>query len=382
MYNDQAAWICQVLGNQETNFHNILGTGYVPVADDTNEALELVIFDSSEEYSTYAGLFFNMDTNNGGMYLEGAPINAKNQARFIAYEAAWMRPDFHVWNLQHEYVHYLDGRFDLYGDFSLGMSVNTVWWSEGLGEYISYGDGYANAVTLGKTQAVALSEIFKNNYGSGQDRVYRWGYLAVRFMFEKHRNDVNQILNLTRSGQYPEYQTFINNIGTSFDAEFNEWLVNGIVLGSSNIVEFGPNDTNSAASGTAGNWAGEPITISTDFSPCIVNVPANKHDKNNNTVTMNQVVECINSSSGGASFIIRNDGNLATRFELRTTGGWGNADIMYKAGGWPTAQNNNGYANGDGNFDSLIVELDPTVYWHYITLDGEFGGVKLTITEQ
>ena len=97
---------------------------------------------------------------------------------------------------------------------------------------------------------------------------------------------------------------------------------------------------------------------------------------------MNQVVECINSSSGGASFIIRNDGNLATRFELRTTGGWGNADIMYKAGGWPTAQNNNGYANGDGNFDSLIVELDPTVYWHYITLDGEFGGVKLTITEQ
>jgi len=382
MYNDQAAWICQVLGNQETNFHNILGTGYVPVADDTNEALELVIFDSSEEYSTYAGLFFNMDTNNGGMYLEGAPINAKNQARFIAYEAAWMRPDFHVWNLQHEYVHYLDGRFDLYGDFSLGMSVNTVWWSEGLGEYISYGDGYASAVTLGKTQAVALSEIFKNNYGSGQDRVYRWGYLAVRFMFEKHRNDVNQILNLTRSGQYPEYQTFMDSIGTAYDAEFNDWLVNGIVLGNSNIVEFGPNDTDSTSSGTAGNWAGEPITISTDFSPCIVNVPANKHDKNNNTVTMNQVVECINSSSGGASFIIRNDGNLATRFELRTTGGWGNADIMFKAGGWPTAQDNNGYANGDGNFDSLIVELDPTAYWHYVTLKGEFGGVRLSINAQ
>jgi len=381
MYNDQAAWICEVLGNQETNFHTLLGTNYQPVAQDNNAALELVIFDSSDDYKTYAGQFFGIDTNNGGMYLEGAPINVKNQARFIAYEAEWVRPEFHVWNLQHEYVHYLDGRFDLFGDFQLGMTVNTVWWSEGLGEYISQGDGNDYAISVGKSQEVALSEIFKNDYNSGQSRIYRWGYLAVRFMFERHMNDVNQILSLTRSGQYPEYQTFMDSIGTSYDAEFNDWLVNGVVLGASNIVEIGPNDTDSTASGTAGNWAGEPVTISTDFSPCVVDVPANLHDKNNNGVTTNQVVECINSSGGGASFIIRNDGGLATRFELTTSGGWGNADIMFKAGGWASAQDNNGYANGDGNFDSLIVELDPNAYWHYITLDGEFGGIKLSINE-
>jgi len=382
LYNDQAAWICEVLGNQETNFHTLLGTNYQPVAEDNNEALELVIFDSSDDYRTYAGQFFGINTNNGGMYLEGAPINTKNQARFIAYEAEWVRPEFHVWNLQHEYVHYLDGRFDLFGDFQLGMTVNTVWWSEGLGEYISQGDGNDYAISVGKSQEVELSEIFKNNYNSGQTRIYRWGYLAVRFMFEKHKNDVNQILNFTRTGQFPQYQTFMDNIGTSYDAEFKDWLVNGVVLGASNIVEIGPNDTDSAASGTAGNWAGEPVTISTDFSPCIVDIPANKHDKDNSGVTTNQVVECINSSGGRASFTLRNDGNLATRFKLTTSGGWGNADIMFKADGWATAQDNNGYANGDGNFDSLIVELDPTVYWHYITLDGEFGGVKLTISEQ
>ena len=381
MYNDQAAWICQVLGNQETNFHTILGSGYQPVADDNNEALELVIFDSSNDYKTYAGQFFGIDTNNGGMYLEGAPINEKNQARFIAYEAEWMKPDFHVWNLQHEYVHYLDGRFDLYGGFQLGMTVNTVWWSEGLGEYISQGDGNEYAISIGKSQDVALSEIFKNDYNSGQTRIYRWGYLAVRFMFENHRSDVEQILSLTRTGQYPEYQTFMNNIGTSYDAEFNEWLVNGVVLGDSNIVEIGPNDTDSTASGTAGNWAGEPVTISTDFSPCVVNNPANAHDKENNYVTTNQVVECINSTNGYASFVIKNEGSLATRFEITTSGGWGNADILFRADNWPSAQENEGYANGDGNFDSVIVELNPSKYWHYITLDGEFGGVKLTIRE-
>ncbi|MEW6995002.1 collagenase [Colwelliaceae bacterium MEBiC 14330] len=381
MFNDQAAWICQVLGNQEINFHTLLGTNYQPVADDYNESLELVIFDSSEDYRTYAGQFFGINTNNGGMYLEGAPINPKNQARFIAYEAEWMRPDFHVWNLQHEYVHYLDGRFDMFGDFQLNMTVNTVWWSEGLAEYLSQGDGNESAISLGRTQEVPLSEIFKNDYNSGQARVYRWGYLAVRFMFERHMNDVNQILSLVRTGQYSEYQTFMDSLGTRYDAEFNDWLVNGVVLGSSNIVEVGPNDTDSAASGTAGNWAGEPVTISTDFSPCVVDNPNNAHDTDNNTVTTNQVIECINSSAGSATFNIRNDSNSATRFELRTTGGWGNADILFKAGGWASAQDNDGYANGDGNFDSIIVELDPNTYWHYITLDGEFGGVKLTITE-
>lgn len=384
LYNDQAAWICEVLGNQESNFHAILGSGYQPVADDNNEALELVIFNSATDYQTYAGQFFGIATNNGGMYLEGAPINEKNQARFIAYEAAWMQPNFHVWNLQHEYVHYLDGRFDLYGGFQLGMTVNTVWWSEGLGEYISYGNGYERAIEVGQSQEFALSEIFKNDYNSGQTRVYQWGYLAVRFMFEKQKASVDHILSLTRTGKFTEYQEYMDNLGTSYDAEFTEWLVNGVVLGDNNIVEFGPNDIDSATAGngTAGNWAGEPVTISTDFSPCVVDVAANKHDTDNNTFVGNQIVECINSSNGSASFFIRNEGNLATRYELTTTGGWGNADILFKADGWPSAQDNDGYANGDGNWDSLVFELNPDVYWHYISLDGEFGGVKLSITEQ
>lgn len=382
MFNDQGAWICEVLGNQESNFHYLLGTGLQPVPDDFNESLELVIFDSSDDYRTYAGQFFGINTNNGGMYLEGAPINPKNQARFIAYEAEWMRPDFHVWNLQHEYVHYLDGRFDLYGDFQLGMTVNTVWWSEGLAEYISQGDGNEAAINLGKSQAVALSEIFKNDYNSGQARVYRWGYLAVRFMFEQHKADVNQILNLTRAGKYSEYQAFMDSIGTAYDSEFNDWLINGVVLGDNNIVAAGPNDTDAANSGNTGNWAGEPVTISTDFSPCVVDIANNKYDADNNAVTTNQTVECINSSAGQATFVIRNDDNAATRFQLTTSGGWGNADILFNAGGWGSAQNNDGYANGDGNFDSLTVELNPDEYWHYITLAGEFGGLRLEITEQ
>lgn len=381
LYNDQGDWICGVLGQQESNFHQMLETLEMPVADDNNTSLELVIFNSSDDYGTYAGQFFNINTNNGGMYLEGAPSDVKNQARFIAYEAEWKRPNFHVWNLQHEYVHYLDARFNLYGDFANGLSANTIWWTEGLAEYISNLDDNTRAINLGETQEYSLSEIFKNDYSVGQDRIYRWGYLAVRFMFENHPDDVTQILSYMRNNQFSDYQTLIDNIGSSYDEEWNLWLVSTLSTQSSGIVEFGPSDDEALSSGQAGNWEGDPVTISTDFSPCIVEFPQNKYEKNKN-ITFDSSVECITSESGRASFAIPNPDGLASSLLITTSGGWGNADILYKVDGRPSAQDNDGMANGDGNDDNITVELAADVYWHYITLSGEFGGMKMQLTVQ
>ena len=38
--------------------------------------------------------------------------------RTLDSNAEWLRPDFQIWNLTHEMVHYLDGRFNLKGDFN------------------------------------------------------------------------------------------------------------------------------------------------------------------------------------------------------------------------------------------------------------------------
>ncbi len=380
LYNDQAAWICDVLIDQETYFHQTLTTLGLPVEDDNNSSLELVIFDSESEYGAYAGGFFDMDTNNGGMYLEGAPAAEKNQARFIAYEAQWKRPEFHVWNLQHEYVHYLDARYNLYGDFQHGMAVETVWWTEGLAEYISHRNGNVSAINVGKSQEFALSELFKNNYSSGQTRIYTWGYLAVRFMFEQHPEDVQQMLTYLRNDQHSDYQALIDNIATSYDNEWFTWLASDLPTDNSGITEFGPNDVDSAASGQSGNWAGEPVTISTDFSPCIIEVPENQHDTENDRILYNDVIECINSHEDKASFVFANVDGLSSNLTITISGGWGNADIQYKADGWPNAQDNDAIANSDNNEDSLTIQLDSEVYWHYITLRGEFGGVKMEVS--
>ncbi|TQV89526.1 M9 family metallopeptidase [Aliikangiella coralliicola] len=220
----QLTQICDDLSSQETYFHQKLATGMTPVADDNNRFLELVIYDSSSEYKKYSGIIFGNSTDNGGQYLEGDPSKVGNIPRFFAHEAEWLLPEFAVWNLTHEYIHYLDGRFNMYGDFRTGYAHNTTWWSEGLAEYISLKDLNDDAIEEARKNTYQLSELFSTRYGDGSTRIYDWGYLAVRYFFEKRASDISSILNLMRNGDYDELDDFLANIGTSYDSDFANWL--------------------------------------------------------------------------------------------------------------------------------------------------------------
>ncbi|WP_028769058.1 collagenase [Shewanella fidelis] len=229
---------CKLLQTQEANFHQLFGTLNKPVANDNNHSMRANVYHSREDYVEHVTNHFDVPSDNGGMYLEGLPWKEGNQAEFVAYEKKGQ-----VWNLAHEYVHYLDGRFNLYGDFCLSLHdshsgpeycpkpaplyPHTVWWSEGIAEYISAGDNNPKAIALiGNGTQYPLSEIFNTSYehNGGTDRVYRWGYLAVRFLIEQHKDKVDTMLGFTRTGDYPRYQALLTSWGTSMDAEFDAWL--------------------------------------------------------------------------------------------------------------------------------------------------------------
>ncbi|WP_348734754.1 collagenase [Rheinheimera texasensis] len=239
----QTSAICAELTAIEQRFHQLLNTGRTPVADDGNSALRANIYASRADFERFAGAHFNMPTDNGGMYLEGLPDKAGNQAEFVAYQ----RGSGEVWNLRHEYVHYLDGRFNLHGDFCANLHDShaapencpqpapltpyLVWWTEGLAEYIAQGTDNPAAIALardkaGKQQAYPLSELFNTGYISqgGTERVYRWGYLATRYLHEQHPDKVSQLLQFLRHGDYPRYQAVVKGWGTSLDADFQRWL--------------------------------------------------------------------------------------------------------------------------------------------------------------
>jgi len=217
---------CDSLLGQNAYFHDVARDNG-PVADDYNSRIQVVVFDSSSDYQTYAGAIFGIDTNNGGMYLEGDPANPDNLPRFIAYEAEWMLPDFAIWNLNHEYTHYLDGRYNMYGDFAENMTTPTIWWVEGFAEYIAYsyqGIEYTEAIEEAGRATYGLDTLFDTSYDHDTNRVYRWGYLAVRFMIEHQRSDVDVIVGHYRTGQWQAARDHLAAIGSSYNDQWHDWL--------------------------------------------------------------------------------------------------------------------------------------------------------------
>lgn len=228
---------CKTLISRENKFHQMFNTFGKPVVDDNNHSLRANFYHTRDDYVKYATAHFNMPTNNGGMYLEGYPDRKNNHAEFVAYEKNGA-----LWNLEHEYVHYLDGRYNRYGDYCSGLHddhegpefcpkpnltyPHGVWWSEGIAEYLAKGDNNPKAQQLAITKQYPLSELFNTSYNenTGGERVYQWGYLAVRFMMEQHRDKVEQSLLLSRQGDWVGYQDLLRSWSDSMDQQWFDWL--------------------------------------------------------------------------------------------------------------------------------------------------------------
>ena len=224
----QLEWTCSSLGEHENYFHDTLRTNRTPVTPDDNDKLHMIIFNDKKEWVTYGGALFNVSTNNGGTYREGDPSLAGDQATFYAYEDVGERPIFDVWNLRHEYIHYLEGRFISKGSFRDSDSAGrTVWFGEGIAEYISLRDCNAGAIDEARSGDYALSTIFSNEYGVGQTRIYDWGYLSNRYMFERQNAQFFSMLALFKQGDFQAYREdlvdpWVNN--RTYDADFANWL--------------------------------------------------------------------------------------------------------------------------------------------------------------
>ena len=338
---------CGILLKEEGYFHEMMQTNLKPVADDLNTALELVVFDDYTNYSKYASVIYDIDTNNGGMYLEGNPATPGNQARFIAHEASWLRPTFSVWNLEHEYVHYLDGRFDMYGDFGAAIVKPTVWWLEGLGEYLSLRNNNQKSIDVAKRGTYKLSEIFGNTYSMGDytDRAYRWGYMATRFMFERHRNDVDAVVGKFRVGDYDGYQNYMDYIGTRYDNEFASWV-------------------------QTATTAGEPPLP-------VVNLPA---CSSNSQLGKNCSINGFASSSQAYAYIMLPAG--AKNLRIFTSKGTGDADLYVKLDGYPSISSFTASSANAGNGESVSLAAPASGRWYYIVLKAKtpFSGVTLSAT--
>ena len=227
---------CRILLETETRFHELFGTAGKPVLHDNNTRLRANIYASVDDYVAHVTEHFDVPSDNGGMYLEGLPHLADSSAEYVAY-----LKEGKVHNLEHEFVHYLDGRFNLYGDYCANLHDNhegpeycprpapplpyLIWWSEGIAEYVAKMNENPPALELAADKTYPLSELFNNSVATWDvERVYRWGYLAVRFMMEEKREQLEEMLFFTRTGDYPRYQALLKHWDTTLNADFHAWL--------------------------------------------------------------------------------------------------------------------------------------------------------------
>lgn len=378
---------CDLMGGEEILFHEVLATGNQPVADDNNTNLEVNIFDSYDDYNQYAGTIFGISTDNGGMYLEGTPSEVGNQARFIAHEATWT-DEILVWNLRHEYVHYLDGRFNQYGAFNY-FDINTgksVWWSEGLAEYISHQNRYDEAVEIGRSQSFSLSEILANTYDSGSERVYRWGYLGVRFLFENHRADVDELLVLARGGDANGWLEYIDTqIGANYDAEWNTWLstvtsndepLTGCV--GDECLPTPCEETNTCPPVPCEDTNTCPVDPCEETNTCPPEECTDEACDPANSTLVDGVAKIGVSGSVAYYAIWVPEGTENIKFS--STAGTGDANLYIKAGGWANSGDYEHASENVGNDESVLITTPMGGDYYYVTVEaltGDFDGLEL-----
>ncbi|MGW5053907.1 collagenase [Actinokineospora sp. NPDC004072] len=415
----QLSQTCSSLLAQDAFFHGIARDSG-PVAGDRNTSLEVVVYDSSTDYQTYAGAMWGIDTNNGGIYLEGNPSATGNQARFIAYEAEWLLPTFAIWNLNHEYTHYLDGRFNMHGDFGSNVSTPTIWWIEGFAEYVSYTYRdlpYTEAIAEAGRRTYALSTLFSTTYSHDTTRIYRWGYLAVRYMLQSHRADVDTVLGNYRRGDWAGARSFLTGIGSRYDADWDAWLSRcaaGSCGGGANnqppaadfssavsgrTVAFTDRSTDPDGSVVERRWDFGDGSTATAAAPShtyaadgVYTVTLRVTDNGGLTGTVTKTVSVGSSGAECTGSDTRMLGNGCVRsnrsvsgsgydylyvllpagtaqLRLTASGGTGNCDLYYSGSTWATAATATHRSTAAGNAESITVAAPPSGYV-FVSLGG------------
>ncbi|WP_327682335.1 collagenase [Kitasatospora sp. NBC_00458] len=426
----ELAAVCTSLRNQDAFFHNVVKDDG-PIPNQYAKTVTFGIFANKTDYTTYSWAIFGNSTDNGGQTVMDA-TDPDRRAATVMYQKAWNNSDpARVWNLNHEYTHYLDSIYDMKGNYNTQTSVPDIWWVEGLAEYISYSyraTTDTDAMAQAALHTYKLSTILQNTYGnSDSTRVYPWGYLAVRYMLEKHPADVQAMLARFRTGDYAGGYAVYNSVGTSYDADFDAWLtacaagacyaagptalfdapVNGATVNvTERAVQTGPGRI------TSWRWTFGDGTSSDERNPSHTYAAAGSYtvaltatDDTGRTATTATTVtvtaapvalpNCTeqrtdamgrNCSRTGRAATAGNTDYLyvylpagTTTLKVTTSGGTGTAHLYYNAGTWASPSAFTASSTATGTTQSLTV-TNPTAGYRYLSLYAvtDFSGVTVS----
>lgn len=183
-----------------------------PTPESTNDSIELLLFANEVDYQEYMDAFVGYGSDAGGLYLE-------SNSTLYTYERDPNESRFTVEHLiQHEYTHYLTGRYVFPGLWSdPGYHEEPKGWiDEGVAEYFAELELDENGVYISTAPTGRLLDICDNTSNqslstliaqrAGYDEPGTFSYdLAwsfVKYLIENHPASINNLLRSFREDSY------------------------------------------------------------------------------------------------------------------------------------------------------------------------------------
>ena len=222
---EKLALACRRLADHSRRFQEIFDVDCTPVPDDDNRRLEAFVFNDGRSCEHLESAAFGRNPDScSGIYWEGDPTDAFTAARFVATEYTPDEdprdPDLAIWNFEHEYGHYLDGRYNRWGPYR-GSDPTVHWWTEGFADY--FAAEVSPYIGLPAFESpYSLTETLLRS-GSIPTR-YRHRHLAVRYFMQNRRDFVEVLLRHLRRGEFSAYRAYMREQAPGYEAEWQSWL--------------------------------------------------------------------------------------------------------------------------------------------------------------
>tara|TARA_R110002096_G_scaffold423168_1_gene630108 strand:+ start:31 stop:2400 length:2370 start_codon:yes stop_codon:yes gene_type:complete len=221
---------------------------------DPNEIIKMYVFKSNVDYENLGGMFFSIPTYNGGIYIEdhGSLYTFDRESEILPLDML----------LKHEYVHYLDGRYNIhgtYGELSFydWETSRYAWWTEGLANYIasaSVENGYyiseysSNWIFHDAGNHFNLEESLRNSYNNG-GAMYAYSEAAWGYLNTIMPETIHEMFELVRSNSIQSFWDLLDSI--AFDSSLEQ-----------GYLEY----LNKVSLDYGNNMTGDPLIIDYAFS--------------------------------------------------------------------------------------------------------------------
>ena len=220
---DELNVACSRLNEHSRTFALMFDTQCRPVRKDPNPHLEIFVFADGTSCEDLESAAFGRDPYScSGIYWEGDESFPGSVTVVTEKERGdpSIDPELAIWNFEHEYAHYLDGRYNKHGPFTGDPAL--AGWSEGIAEY------FANSVTEyhdAKGHCSSTHSLTDTLLLSGSiPTSYNQRHIMIRFLLEHWRPFVDAMVLLMRQGRYDDLKAYVAREAPKAEAAWDSWL--------------------------------------------------------------------------------------------------------------------------------------------------------------